>query len=196
MPGRRLREPYSVDYMRKAVKDSLSYLGEQCVLIGTYHVIPDEGKQPRCRCYDDVYEGSSQFGCPDCYGTTFASLKHVGRVWAMFTDTTASEDVDKRGIWNPDKRQVQTEWTPQLMEGDYIARCDWASDHRTVTAVRGIYAIGEVQSGSLRQGQEVGQTPTDLYGQKGVVQLQDDSMPIFGYTLVGQAFSRFDGRRY
>lgn len=199
MPGRRLPEPYSVNYLRSAVKDSLSYLGEQAILLSMYHVIPDEGVRERCRCYDDLYEDTTEFLCPDCYGTTFAGgVKHAYRVWAMFTDATNSEEQTKTGVWNPDKRQVQLEWYPPLQQRDYVVRVPpnrWSPDLTAPLSVAGIYRIGEVASNSLRQGQYEGQTPLDLHGQKGTVELVANDYSIHRYPLVGTSFPRYDGRR-
>lgn len=197
MPGRRLPEPYSVDYFRNCVKDSLSYLGEQAILLSMYHVIPDEGVRERCRCYDDVYENITEFKCTDCYGTGFAGgIKAATRVWAMFTDTTETEDINKQGVWNPDRRQVQLEWYPPLMQRDYVVRVpkDRWLNWSIPQAVAGIYRIGEVQINSLRQGQYEGQIPSDMAGQRGTVELIPDSMPIYQYPIVGTAFARHDGR--
>lgn len=198
MPGRRLPEPWSVDYFRNCVKDSLSYLGEQAILLSVYHVIPDEKTRERCVCYDDVYEGSNEFGCALCYGTTFAGgVKSATRVWAMFTDTTSTEEVTKQGVWNPDKRQVQLEWYPPLMMRDYVVRVpkDRWTNFDTPQAVAGIYRIGEVQMNSLRQGQYEGQIPSDMAGQKGTVEYLPPDMPIYKYPIVGQTFARHDGRK-
>ncbi len=198
MPGRRLPEPYSVDYFRNCVKDSLSYLGEQAVLLSMYHVIPDEGKRSRCQCYDDVYENSSEFLCPLCYGTTFAGgVKQAVRVWAMFTDTTNTEEISKQGVWNPDRRQVQVEWFPPLQQRDYIVRVpkDCWVNFNTPTAIAGIYRIGEVQSNSLRQGQYQGQINADLAGQRGTVEYLPEDMPIWKYPIIGRSFARHDGRQ-
>lgn len=200
MPGPRNAEAYSVNYMRSAVKDSLSYLGEQVVLLSMFHVIPDEAITARCACYDDVYEGSSSYKCPLCYGTTFAGgVKLTRRVWAMFTDASNTEEPGKTGVWNPDKRQVQLEWHPTLMQGDYVVRVPpgrWSADRRTPLAVAGIYRIGEVVLDSLRQGQVQGETPIDLVGQKGTVELVSDDMPIYAFPAVGHAFERDDGRKF
>lgn len=200
MPGRRLPEAYSVAYMRSCVKDSLSYLGEQVVLLSMYHVIPDEGAVDRCSCYDDVYEGSSSYKCPACYGTTFAGgVKLARRVWAMFTDTSNTEEPGKTGVWNSDKRQVQLEWHPTLMQGDYVLRVPpgaWSPDRRTPLAIAGAYRIGEVVLDSLRQGQVQGETPIDIVGQKGTVEHVSEDMPIYAYPAVGHPFERDDGRRF
>lgn len=198
MPGRRLPEPYSVDYFRNCVKDSLSYLGEQVIVLSTYHVIPDEGVRERCECYDDIYENTDNFKCPMCYGTTFAGgVKQAVRSWAMFTDTTNTEDVTRQGVWNPDKRQVQLEWYPPLMQRDYVVRVpkDRWQGFDTPAAVAGIYRIGEVVSDSLRQGQYEGQIPADISGQKGTVDLISKDMAIYQYPIIGQAFPRWDGRQ-
>lgn len=198
MPGRRLPEPYSVNYFRNCVKDSLSYLGEQAILLSMYHVIPDEGVRERCHCWDDVYENSTEFKCMSCYGTTFAGgVKQASRVWAMFTDTTETEEITKQGVWNPDKRQVQLEWNPPLMQRDYIVRVPkdrWAG-WDTPTAIAGIFRIGEVQMNSLRQGQYEGQIPSDMAGQRGTVELQPTEMPIHKFPIVGVAFARPDGKK-
>lgn len=198
MPGRRLPEPFSVDYFRNCVKDSLSYLGEQAILLSMYHVIPDEGVRERCHCYDDVYENSTEFKCASCYGTTFAGgVKAASRVWAMFTDTTETEEIGKQGVWNPDKRQVQLEWNPPLMMRDYIVRVpkDHWSGFDIPTAIAGIFRIGEVQMNSLRQGQYEGQIPSDMAGQRGTVELQPVEMPIYKFPIVGVPFARPDGRK-
>jgi hypothetical protein len=198
MPGPRLPEPYSVDYLRKAVKDSLSYLGEQAILLQMYHVVPDEGVAERCPNYDDVYQNCARGLCPDCYGTTFAGgVKTVGRVWAQFTDSDANENIDRTGVWAPDAREIQTEWFPPLTQRDYVVRIPkdaWSQDRRTPSAVMGIYRIGVVTQSSLRQGQQLGQTANDLYGQKGSIDLVIDTMPIYQYPIAGKAFERFDGR--
>lgn len=198
MPGPRLPEAYSVRNLRNAVKDSLSYLGEQAILLQMYHIAADEGIADRCVNYDDVYQACSLSSCPYCYGTTFqGGVKAAGRVWAMFSDTTGTENSDKTGFWDPDARTVQTEWFPPLTKRDYVVRVPdtaWSIDRRTPGAVMGIYRIGEVTQPSLRQGQQRGQTALDLYGQKGQLDLVTDSLGIYEYPVVGVAFGRYDGK--
>lgn len=197
MPGRRLPEPFSVRNFRSYVKDSLSYLGEQTILLSMYHVVADRD-HPKCHCFDDDYENIGEFKCPTCYGTGFAGgIKSAMRVWAMFTDTTNTEQTTERGVWNPDKRQVQLEWHPPLLQGDYVVRVPpgrWSQDWRTPLAISGIYRIGEVQPNSLRQGQYEGQVPSDLVGQKGTVELITQEMPIWKFPIVGVSFDRPDGK--
>lgn len=190
-----LPEPYAVRMLRESVKNSLQSHGEQCILLAMYHVVADAGLYPRCNlCFDDVYQQGETYDCPGCYGTTIqGGVKTAARVWGLFTDMQGIEDQDKQGVWTPDRRVLQTEARPELMEHDYVIRVfDWDREGRP-TDIEGIYTIDKVDLTSLRTGGVYGQTKRDAVGQRANLSRLQDSHPIYRYPALGKVFNRPDG---
>lgn len=191
-----LPEHYSVHFARQAIKDSLSSLGEECVLIHTYHVNEDYETQPRCSaCFDEIYEQGERHDCPNCYGTGFdKGIKEMWRAWGQFSDTNDSEDIGKRGRWHPQERGLHTECVPDLQQRDFVVRVSrWSADHR-VLDIEGIYVLLQVQGESLRTGNQAGQTALNNIGQRSTIQKLSEKMPIYRAPILGQQIPRFDGR--
>jgi hypothetical protein len=189
-----LPENYAVGFARQAVRNSLQSHGEEVVLLSCYHINADYGSQPRCpECYDDLYQAGEKNDCPTCYGTTFlGGIKDVHRAWAIFTDAADQEDHTKRGVWHPIKRNVHTEYTPDIMEHDFIVRVtSWSTDYRP-QGVEGIYVCDVVTNESLRTGNRPGQITLDAVGQRADVERLSEQMPIYRYPIVGTRFERAD----
>lgn len=193
-----LPEPYAVNQLRKCIKESLQSHGEECVLFSMYHVVadgPTGGQRARCpECWDDIYQQPSKYDCTTCYTSTFAGgLKAVNRAWGMFSDALDVETVDKQGVWTPDKRNLQTECSPVLMERDFVARVsDWTLDHKP-NKIEGIYVVDKVTVESLRTGNRYGQQRVDIVGQKTDLTRLQNTHPIYKYPLLGATVPRFDG---
>ncbi|QDF18596.1 hypothetical protein SEA_PUPPER_110 [Gordonia phage Pupper] len=190
-----LVEPYAVRQARQHVRDSLMSHGEEVILLHTYHVNEDEGKHPRCSCWDDVYQQNDKYDCPRCYGSTFeGGIKHAMRAWAIFTDAQDSESTSKRGVWNPQEVTMHTEHLPDLWKRDYVVRVKgWTPDHRP-TGVMGIWVMREVTNESLRTGNRLGQTSFDVIGQRADLTRLSEDTPIHRYPVVDKQFHRFDRR--
>ncbi|AEQ21022.1 structural protein [Rhodococcus phage E3] len=189
-----LREDYAVQMLRRNVKESLQSHGEQCIALAMYHVVADADRFPRCTCFDDIYQSSETYDCPDCYGTTIqGGVKTAARVWGLFTDQQGIEDHDKQGVWTPDQRGLQTEASPELMEHDYIIRVlDWDRSGRALD-LEGIYIVDKVDLTSLRTGGVYGQTRRDAVGQRANLTRLQDTHPIYRYPALGKLFPRLDG---
>ena len=192
----KLKEDYAVTQLREAVRDSLMYHGEECVLLTMYHVNADENVQPRCAdCYNSSYKQSRKSKCPTCYGTTFqGGVKLACRAWALFSDNIVDETYAKHGVWSTDRREIQTEGLPLLLEHDYAIRVRrWSLDHR-VEEIEGIYGINQVTQPGLRTGARFGQNVMDIAGQRASLSFLQEESPIYLYKPVGQKFDRIDGR--
>lgn len=191
MPRIDLPEPYSVSLARQSIRDSLLSHGEECVLLQMYHIGEDEGKAKRCpQCYDDIYKQSEAANCTDCFGTTFVGgVKSAVRVWGLFTDHVAAEQIGQNGVWTPDQRDVQTEPFPLLTEHDFIVRVRmWDSLHKPIE-VEGYYGVQQVTRNSLRTGNRFGQARWDIVGQKATITELQKNSPIYSYPVVGVQFS-------
>lgn len=189
-----LPENYAVRQLRSNVRDSLMSHGEEVVLLHTFHVNEDQGTVPRCpECYDDLYEASDKNDCGTCYGTTFSGgIKDAKRAWAIFTDASDDEVVGKRGVWHPVKRNLHTEYTPDLWQHDFVVRVTyWSDDHRP-QGVEGIYVCDSVTNESLRTGNRPGNTRLDNVGQRADLQRISEQMPIYKLPIVGVQFNRQD----
>lgn len=192
-----LPEPYAIRLARQSVRDSMMSHGEECVLFHMYHVneVKDSGLTvDRCTCFNDIYKQSTNFNCPDCYGTTYAGgVKDVWRGWGVFVDANDEETFGKRGMWHPVASSVHTEWQPDLWQRDFVARiAQWSLDHR-VLEVDAIYVFKSVSNDSVRTGNMIGQTSFDTVAQRADLQLISTEMPIWQYPLVGTQFNRYDG---
>lgn len=191
-----LPEDYSVRLLRQSVRDSLMSHGEEAIILALYHASIDQDTQPRCSlCYDDVYHQPEDQTCTRCWGTTFeGGVKTVARVWALFTDGDTNEEVlSKRGTFNPDTRNVQTEYPPVILSGDYIVRVRrWSRKGHIPVEVEGFYQLGKVDPLSLRTGLRFGQYDWDYVSQTAPVSEVTTSHVITQYPIVGQAFRRLD----
>lgn len=190
MPRIDLVEPYAIGLARQAIRDSLLSHGEECILLQMYHVGTDEGTAKRCpECYDDIYKQSESANCTDCYGTTFAGgVKSAVRVWGLFTDHVAAEQIGQNGVWAPDQRDVQIEPFPLLTEHDFLVRVRmWDSTHKPIE-VEGYYGIQQVTRNSLRTGNRFGQWRWDVVGQKATITELQKNSPICAYPVEGIQF--------
>jgi len=163
-----LVEPFAIRSARKCVRESLMAHGEEVIALKMYHPFPDEGVQPRCpNCYDDVYKAGEKFDCTVCYGTTFqGGVKELSRMWAMFTNNTDDEQINKRGVWQSTNRQVQMEANPGLWENDYLIRVRrWSQDHKPLDFADA-YVLGGVTEETLRTGNQFVQDNNDRVGQR------------------------------
>lgn len=187
----KLVENYAVTMARQSIRDSLMSHGEECILLQMYHVGEDEGTAPRCpQCYDDIYKQSDAANCKDCFGTTFTGgVKAAIRVWGMFTDHVAAEQIGPKGVWTPDQRDMQCEPFPLLTEHDYLVRVRlWDASHRP-TELEGYYGIQQVTRQSLRTGNRFGQWQWDVVGQKATVTELQKNSPICSFKVLNQTFS-------
>lgn len=189
MPRIDLAEDYSVKLARQTVRDSLLSHGEECIVLQMYHVGTDENSAPRCPHYDDIYKQSENSNCPQCYGSTFAGgVKSAVRVWGIFTDHVAAEQIGQNGVWTPDQRDMQTEAFPLLTEHDFVVRIRmWDSSHKPLE-VEGYYGIQQVTRNSLRTGNRFGQFKWDVVGQKATITELQKNSPICSYPVIGVQF--------
>lgn len=190
MPKIELTEPYAIALARQEVRDSLLSHGEECIVLQMYHVGEDEGTSRRCpQCYDDFYKQSDTVNCSDCFGTTFSGgVKTAVRVWGLFTDHVAAEQIGQNGVWTPDQRDVQIEPFPLLTEHDFIVRVRvWDHAHNPVE-LEGFYAVQQVTRNSLRTGNRFGQWRWDVVGQKATITELQKNSPICSYPVVGVHF--------
>lgn len=197
MPRIDLPEDYSVALLRQSVRDSLMSHGEEAIFLQLYHASVDEGS-PRCPvCYNEAYgQTATPDECKYCYGTTFnGGVKKAMRCWALFADQDSQEETyGKRGKYNPDTRQVHTEYPPELIQGDIVVRIrKWGTGHRPLE-IEGFYSLGAVDPTSLRTGNRFGQAKWDLVGQIAPTNELSTDLAITKYPIIGQKFNRLDGR--
>lgn len=188
MTAIKLTEQYSVNSLRRDVRDALALAGEQCILLQMYHPEVDT-EQPRCPvCTDDVYSGG-EGDCNLCYGTSVeGGIKEARRVYGLFTDTVAAEVYNRQGMWPNDVREIQTEALPLLLERDVVIRVtDW-DDNNRATAVEGFYNVAAVKRTSLRTGTRSGQQGWDVVGQRAAITKMNQTMPITQFPVIGVDF--------
>lgn len=201
----KLFEPYSIDLLRRQVRESLMYHGEQAVALQLVHTIPDpDGSIPdpdvkRCpRCTDDIYQ-DGEARCPVCYGVSFidsttgTGVKLARRVWALFGDHVINEELAKRGVWNHDEREIQLEAFPALIERDVVVRVRWWDDTTHTAMTEGqFYGMGPVTRSSVRTGgSRYSQNRDDIYGQKANCSLLSRSVGITDFPIKGVSFPEF-----
>lgn len=195
-----LTEPYAIRSMRQRVRESLQMHGEEVVALHMFHTDPDQGVQPRCVCFNDVYQQGDHAGCDLCYGSTFeGGIKELSRAWAMFTTDTLDEKQTRQGEYQPFSHQVQLESLPTLVENDYLLRIGkWTRDHRPLN-IFAAYDLKSMTPESLRTGNQLGQDGKDYIGQRGKATQLPRSHAIF--KVFGRQISpdfpvlRLDGAR-
>lgn len=187
----KLFEDYAVSQLRKDVRDSMMIAGEQAIALSLFHA-GDSDAMPCPECGDDIYD-SPEAWCTSCFGTMFVGgVRYSMKIWSLFTDHQVSEQLGRRGIYSPDKREVQLEAFPLLEEHDIIVRVkDWEADG-TVSSIEGFYELRDVERRSLRTGPRFGQASYDVVGQKAqLAELPND--PRGGLTtfpVVGKLFEQ------
>lgn len=185
----KLVENYAVSQLRKDVRDSLMMTGEQAVLLQLFHA-GDSDAVPCPQCGDSVYK-SPETDCYSCYGTMFdGGVRQAMKVWALFTDHVASEQLSQRGTYQVDQRSVQFEAFPTVIEHDVIARVSSWNFDGTPGTVEGFYILQQVTRRSLRTGNRFGQSSTDLVAQKAQLsELSGAVKMIERYPLAGKTFA-------
>lgn len=177
-------EPYAINLARQSVRDSLMSHGEMSIAFAAFHPSRDKDvERYRCSHYDDIYKDKrNDLDCTSCYNTSYTRFKEVARVWALYTDTTNNEDQNRQGTWVSSQRNVQTEFTPALMSGDFIVRVSYW-DHRKPLVIEEVYRVHDVRPESLRTGARFGQAYYDAVGQKLMVHKEPESHPLFEYPF-------------
>ena len=190
-----LFENYAVNLTRQSVRDSLMSHGEEAILLSMYHANADKDFKRCPSCWDEDYNQPEDNTCTICYGTTFyGGVKQACRAWAIFTDQNQDEEIGKRGVWASDKRKIQTEPFPNLIQHDFVVRIRrWSRDHKPLE-VEGFYVCGEVSQDSIRTGNKFGQYSWDSVGQNASLEELSSSEPITKYPVLGKSFPRWDGK--
>lgn len=190
----KLYENHAVRQLRQDVRDSLVLSGELCLLMQMYH--PGYAGIAQCpNCTDDIYV-SGEGDCTVCYGTSWVNatgvpsgVMGVAKVYGLFSDTQVPEELKAKGTYIPDKREIQTEAFPMLVEHDIVVRFrNWDTDGLP-TELEGFYGIQTVTRTSLRTGTRGGQYSWDVVGQRAVVTRLDDALPIYQFPVLGEAFA-------
>lgn len=191
----RTPQPYTSSWVANSTREALMTVGEELILLHTYHVHDDLDTVPRCQCYNIIYEQSSTWDCPHCYGTTFlGGIKNMWRVWGVFSDHPIDETYSKQGMWTADDRSVQIEAEPTIMRHDFLIRVtQWDNLHEPVS-YGDRYVIGEINQLSLRTGNQYGQQNdhSDSYGQKANLHRLPPNHPIQQYTVPSGQLARID----
>ena len=179
-----LPETYAVNFARQSVRDSLMSHGEMSIAFAAFHPSRDkDAERYRCPHYDDIYKEKRGDGnCRSCYNTSYTRFKEIARVWAVFTDSPNQEKSTKTGSYTPALKSVHTEFSPELMSGDYIVRVSYW-DGRTPLVVEEVYEIDDVQPESLRTGARFGQAYYDVVGQKLQVHREPDTHSLYSYPF-------------
>lgn len=170
-------------------------LGEECIILHTFHVNEDPD-QPRCTlCWDDDYKQTGKYDCPNCYGTTFeGGIKEEWRAWGLFTSNIQGETKAKRGEWELDARRVQLEASPDMGEHDFIIRVlQWDNDLHAPLVLGGRYVMGPVEEDTLHTGNQYAQQDDDKIGQKANITLLSTEHPLYLYQItLGERLYRED----
>ena len=184
----KLVENYAVSQLRKDVRDSLMMAGEQAILLQLYHP-GDPDAVPCPECGDDIYN-SAEPASTSCYGTMFdGGVRQAMKVWALFTDHPASEQLGPRGTYEPDHREIQLEAFPLVAEHDVVVRIRQWDGANNPLVIGGFYLLGAVNQRSLRTGNRFGQSSSDIVAQKAqLAELPLTPHGITSYPIVGQVF--------
>lgn len=193
----RLPQPYTVSWAAKNTREALASLGEECVILHTYHINEDLDTRSRCQNFNPIYKQEDHWNCVYCFGTTFqGGVKEVWRAWGIFTDKPIDEKYAKTGEWEPDNRSVQIENEPTLIRHDFIARvARWDNTHSPI-AFGDRYVIDVVRELTIRTGNVYGQPPdgSQKYGQSANLHRLPDNHPIQNYVIPsGIPIPRVDG---
>ena len=147
-----------------------------------------------------AWKQGEKFDCPECFGTTFeGGIKRFHRMWSSFGDHPNEEKHGKRGVYEPEDREVQLEAAPMLTENDYLVRVvRWSQDHRPL-AFGSIFVLDAVQVESLRTGNQYANTQDDNFGQTVRTHAVGKEHPIHRAlgTVLSDDFpvTRLDGKR-
>jgi len=127
----RKTQNWAVEQERQRHIQALYSVGEYCVFALMWH-LPDfqKGLVGRCpTCYvsqgkiAEAYGQSSQFKCPDCFGTTFeGGFRAIIVRPAIFTDADDSEAFQARGVVHTQELTVETTPDFRVLNGDYVFR--------------------------------------------------------------------------
>lgn len=191
----RIPQPYTSAWMANNTREAFMTMGEETILLHTYHVLADLGTIPRCGCFNSTYEQSGNWECPHCYGTTFlGGIKSSYRMWGIFADHPIDETYSKQGQWTADDRSVQIEAEPTIMRHDFLIRVrQWDNLHNPIS-FGDRYVIGEVNQLTLRTGNLYGQQDdhADSYGQKANLHRLPPNHPIQQYVVPLGSINRID----
>jgi hypothetical protein len=191
-------ESYASAQVYSRIKEAAQKIGEELIAFSMYHVNRDEGTQPRCACYDNIYGSSQNFECPLCYGTTFAGgIRDVWRVWGIITDDANSETIRKDGVWSDENHTVQTEPYPNLYQHDYVLRIPRWDSARGIPLIFGkFYEItNDVLDVSIRTGNRYASANVDRVAQKFDMKVLPENHPINRVSVRNDlVFPRYDGQ--
>ena len=129
----RKTQNWAVEQERQRHIQALYSVGEYCVFALMWHE-PDftQGLVDRCQtCFKsygkiaETYGQSSQFKCPDCFGTTFeGGFRAIIVRPAIFTDADDSEAFQARGVVHTQELSVESTPDFRVLNGDYVFRTD------------------------------------------------------------------------
>lgn len=190
-------QSYAANTMYARAKEAAQTVGEEVIVLSMYHVGIDEGTQPRCTCYNGVYENSQQWECPLCFGTTFQDgVKEAWRVWAIINDNrNQDERLKQGGVYLEGHNQVQLEPWPPVMEQDYIVRVkEWNTNTNVPLTFGRRLMCGVSQNISVRTGNYYGNGNMSQIAQTVEVKLLPPNHIIYGFDILANVeFPRFDG---
>lgn len=177
-------ESFAINLARQSVRDSLMSHGEMAIAFAAFHPSRDkDAERYRCPHYDDIYKDKRGDGnCTECYNTSYTRFKEVARVWAIFTDSNNKETSAKTGTFIPTNKSVHTEFTPELVSGDYIVRVSYWNGKQPMV-VEEVYEIDDVQPESLRTGARFGQAYYDTIGQRLQVHKERSDHALMSYPF-------------
>lgn len=192
----RVPQPYTNTFAANNVRDALATLGEETIVLSTYHLRDDLKTQPRCRNFNDIYDQEDHWNCIRCFGTTFeGGIKSVARAWALFTDHPLDEKYTRTGEWTSDDRSMQLENEPKILRHDFIVRVQQWDNYHSPTIWGDRYIVDIVDEMTLRTGNRYGQNhAVDCYGQQAKIHRLPVTHPIFNYIInLNIPVSRLDG---
>lgn len=194
----RVPENYTSYNVASKVKEAAQIMGEEMIGLVTYRVGIDELTQPRCVCFNDVYDQTQNYQCPYCYGTTFAGgIKESWRTWGIINDDKNRDLVnsEKQGIFNTHKFSAQVEPFPSYMEGDFIVRVhQWDTNRAIPLTLAERYVITDVKQYSIRTGNRYGLSNQDQISQELQLDILPASHPIYKFDVKpNETYPRWDG---
>lgn len=177
-------ESYAINLARQSVRDSLMSHGEMSIAFAAFHPSRDKDvERYRCPHYDDIYKDKRGDGnCTACYNTSYTRFKEIARIWAVYTDTSNQEKASKTGVYSPDERAVHAEFSPELVNGDYIVRVSYWNG-KTPMVVEEVYKVSNSQPESLRTGARFGQAYYDTIGQRLQVNREPRDHALYKYPF-------------
>jgi hypothetical protein len=196
MPIIRRPKPHERNHFARGFVDSAQRLGEQIIALKMFKSSdPNNSSRQKSEHWDEVYQQVDYFDRENNdYGNVFnGGVDQAYRIWSIWNESTDGEQYSKRGEFLAEKREVQTEPWPELVQHDYLIRVKrWSPTGVPLELHPFRYVITTpVTDATVHTGGQLSQTDADRWGQRFSVSALPENHPIYEYSVdLTQPFPR------